>query len=173
MSSCCGHKYKQQKLRNSNKKTYLAPSLSSSATTMTTGIGRWWLGPAGLPLTQFPHSSCCCYRHCGPCPRCCVVAGQVSFFKFPSVVGAERVLHGIVDVASSGHMTVCAATKISSSPLWCTTATWHMTRSVHSHANIYIYGPILQVLTTTSIHSQYFPDVALDTFPTFPNFSNL
>src|SRR5271168_4355199 len=120
---------------------------------MTTGIGRWWLGPAGLPLTQFPHSCCCCYRHCGPCPHCCVVAGQVSFFKFPSVVGAERVLHGIVDVASSGHMTVCAATKISSSPLWCTTATWHMTRSMHSHANIYIYGPILQVLTTTSIHS--------------------
>src|SRR6202522_971485 len=73
MSSCCGHKYKQQKLRNSNKKTYLAPSLSSSATTMTTGIGRWWLGPAGLPLTQFPHSSCCCYRHCGPCPRLLVV----------------------------------------------------------------------------------------------------
>ena len=106
-------------------------------------------------------------------PRCCVVAGQVSFFKFPSVVGAERVLRGIVDVASSGHMTVCAATKISSSPLWCTTATWHMTRSVHSHANIYIYGPILQVLTTTSIHFLYFPDVALDTFPTFPNFSNL
>src|ERR1700678_4200744 len=103
MSSCCGHKYKQQKLRNSNKKTYLAPSLSSSATTMTTGIGRWWLGPAGLPLTQFPHSSCCCYRNCGPCPRCCVVAGQpgqVSFFKFPSVVGAERVLCGIVDVSS-------------------------------------------------------------------------
>src|ERR1700679_2737712 len=104
---------------------------------MTTGIETWWLGPAGLPLTQFPHSSCCCYRHCGPCPRCCVVAGHVSLFKFPSVVGAERVLRGIVDVASSGHMTVCAATKISSSPLWCTTANWHMTRSVHSHANIY------------------------------------
>src|SRR5271155_1980778 len=85
---------------------------------------------------------------------------QIKTYQFKrsnvQVVGAERVLRGIVDVASSGHMTVRAAMKISSSPLWCTTATWHMTRSVHSHANIYIYGPILQVLTTTSIHLLYY-----------------